>query len=65
MEYSRSTCELIDLHSAYLGASGSIWMDQCGCSELLCCSVVTSKPLYIFLILLDINRTFMEGKDVC
>jgi hypothetical protein len=38
------------LHSAYLGASGSIWKDQCGFSDLLSCLVMTSKPFYIFLM---------------
>jgi len=51
VKYSRSTWEHIALHSAYLGASGSIWKDQCGCSELLSCSVMTSKPFYILLML--------------
>jgi len=40
----------IVLHSAYLDASGSIWKDQCGCSELLSCSNLTSKPFYIELM---------------
>jgi len=38
------------LHSTYLGVSGSMWKDLCGCSELLSCSVVTSKPFYILLM---------------
>jgi len=46
----RTTWEHIALHSAYLGASGSICKDQCGCSELLSCLVMTSKPFYIFLM---------------
>jgi len=41
---SRSACEHITFHSAYLGASGSICKAQCGCS------VNTSKPFYIWLM---------------
>jgi len=43
---------LIALNSAHLGLFGSIGNDLFGCSELLSCSVVTSKPLYILLIYL-------------
>jgi len=50
VKQSQSTWELIAWYSAYLGASGSIWKDQCGCSELLSCLVMTSKPFYILLM---------------
>jgi len=51
VKWSRSTWEHIALRSVYLGASGSIWKDHCGCSELLSCSVMTSKPFYILLMI--------------
>jgi hypothetical protein len=48
---SWSTWEHIALHSAYLGVSGRIWKDQCGCAELLSCSVMTSKPFDILMVM--------------
>jgi len=49
---SWSTWDHVTVHSAYLAVSGIIWKNQCSCSELLSCAVVTSKPFYILLMYL-------------